>query len=74
MPFELPRNYEAEVMEDLKRGLLSTKNMAKFVKAVAGAIFRFKAYPTKAEYDYIGQQIISKYPFLKSLSGTGYVS
>lgn len=61
-------------MADLKRGILSAKSKAKFVKGVAAAIFRFKAYPTRAEYDHIGQQMIQQYPFLKSFSGTGYVS
>ena len=74
MPFELPRNFEGCVMADLKRKMMSTKNKGKFVKGVAAAIFRFKAYPTSGEYNHVGQQIILKYPFLKSLSGTGYVS
>lgn len=74
MPFELPRNYEPSVMAALKKKMLSGRSKGKFIKAVAAAIFRFKGYPTTPEYEHIGQQIISKYPFLKSMSGSGYVS
>ena len=33
-----------------------------------------KCYPTPEEYQRIGQQIIEKYPFLKSPVGVPYVS
>lgn len=74
MPFELPRNYPAMVMTDLEKGMLTVKGKTKFISSVAAAIFRFKSFPEKHEYEHVGQVIISKYPFLKSSSGTGYVS
>ena len=74
MPFELPRNYPAMVMTDLAKGMLTVKRKTKFISSMAAAIFRFKSFPEKHEYEHIGQVIISKYPFLKSSSGTGYVS
>ena len=74
MPFELPRNFTVNVMMELEKGYLSAKGMTKFIGSVSAAIFHLKSYPTTDEYHHIGQQIISKYPFLKSSSGTGYVS
>ena len=74
LPFELPRNFPAVVMADLSSHMLSSKGKSKFIAAVAASIFRFKSYPTKEEYEHVGQQIIKKFPFLRSASGTGYVS
>ena len=74
IPFELPRNYKPEVMAGLEKNFFSGTVVTKFLAAVAAAIFRYKGYPTTAEYEHIGQQIIAKCPFLKRSSGTGYVS
>ena len=74
MPFELPRNYPVTVMMELQKGFLTAKGKTKFIGSVAAALFQLKNYPTKEEYQHIGHQIVSKYPFLKSSSGTGYVS
>lgn len=74
MPFELPVNYKPEVMAGLEKKFFSGTVMSKFLAAVAAAIFRYKSYPTTAEYDHIGQQLIAKCPFLKRSTGNGYVS
>lgn len=74
IPFELPRNFRASVMAELEKGFLSGEGKTKFIGSVAAAIFRYKSYPTSHEYDHIGQEIISKYPFLRSSCGSGYVS
>lgn len=73
MPFELPRNYPAVVMADLAKGMLTGKGKTKFVSSIAAAIFRFKRFPTREEYDHVGEVIVSTYPFLRSKSGTGWV-
>ena len=62
------------VMTDLAKGMLTVKSKTKFISYVAAAIFQFKSFPGKYEYEHVYQVIISKYPFLKSSSGTGYVS
>ena len=73
-PFELPRNYPKEVMDDLKLNRLSVGARAKFIASICSAFFQYKSLPTKDEYDHIGEEIVKKYPFLKSKSGSGYVS
>ena len=73
-PFELPHNYPKEVMDDLKLNRLSGGARAKFIASVCSAIFQYKSLPTKDEYNHVGEEIIKKYPFLKSKSGSGYVS
>lgn len=62
------------VMAELKSGALSGKGMTKFISSVAAAIFRYKSFPTRQEYDLVASRIVSKYPFLRSSNGTGYVS
>ena len=74
MPFELPKNYKPVVMSELDKGFLSGKGKTKFIADVAAAIFRFKSYPTNEEKQHVAHQIVSKYPFLRSSLGTGYVS
>ena len=71
--FELPINYPSMVMAGLEKGLLSGKGKTKFISSVAGAMFKYKSYPTSAEYEMVGTLIIKKYPFLRSSCGTGYV-
>ncbi len=74
MPFELPHNYPTIVMVDLEQKKLSGKARAKFIASISSAIFKYKGYPTRDEYNHVGAQIVKKYPFLRSSSGTGYVS
>ena len=74
MPFELPQNYPAIVMAGLNQCRLCGKARPKFIASIASAIFKYKNYPTSEEYHHIGAQIIKQYPFLKSSSGSGYVS
>lgn len=74
IPFELPHNYPAIVMSDLSQSKLSGKARTKFIASVASSIFKYKNYPTSEEYSHVGSQIIKKYPFLKSSSGSGHVS
>ena len=61
-------------MDDLKLNRLSGGARAKFVASVCSAIFQYKSLPTKDEYNHVGEEIVKKYPFLKSKSGSGYVS
>ena len=74
MPFPLPTNFRSEIMAALKQEVLSPSLRRKFLSAIASAIFRHKGYPTKEEYNHVGQQVIEKYPFLCTKDGCGYVS
>ena len=74
MPFELSLNYPVIVMVDLEQKKLSGKARAKFIARLSSAISKYKRYPTRDKYNHIGAQIVKKYPFLRSSSGSGYVS
>jgi len=74
IPFELPKNFSQDVQKDLKENRLIRRERAKFIASICSAIFQYKAYPNKAEYNHVGEQIVKKYPFLRSKTGSGYVS
>jgi len=74
IPFELPKNFPQDVHKNLKESRLIGRARAKFIAGICSAIFQHKAYPSKAEYDHVGEQIVKKYPFLRSKTGSGYVS
>ena len=61
-------------MAESEKKELSVHGKAKLLASVAAAMFRHKSYPTAEEYDHVGQQIILQCPFLKSDSGSEYVS
>lgn len=63
-PFELPCDCHAVVMGGLEKGFLTGTAKTKFIGSVAAAIFRYKGYPTKEEYDHVGQQTVrlSRHP------------
>jgi len=73
IPFELPRNYHKDVTEELSHNRLSGKARTKFIASVCSAIFKYKSFPTTPEYNHVADQIVEKYPFLKSKSGSGIV-
>lgn len=73
-PFELPLNYPSIVMTGIAEKNLSGKARTKFISSIASAIFKYKSYPSSEEYSHVGSQIIKKYPFIKSRSGSGHVS
>lgn len=65
IPFELPINFQPSIMEGLKNENLTGRRRAKFLTAIAEAIYRFKSYPLTPEYDRVAQQIVKKWSFLK---------
>ena len=60
-------------MAGLNKKILNGNCRAKFISSICSAIFRYKALPTKEEYQSVALKVIEKYPFLKSKSGNGYV-
>ena len=72
-PFPLPTNFPPKVMYALEAKALLPALNGRFYGVLARVIYAMKCYPTP-EYRRIGQQIIEKYPFLKSPVGVPYVS
>lgn len=72
MPFDLPRNFQTNIQTGLDEKSLTGRTRAKFITSIAEAIYRFKSYPTKEEYEHVANQIVKKWAFLETR--TGHVS
>ena len=69
MPFDLPRNFQPKIQAGLDEKNLTGRTRAKFITSIAEAMYRFKSYPTKEEYDHVAKQIVKKWSFLDTRSG-----
>ena len=65
-PFPFPPHYNPELELGLKLKSLQPKQFAKFMSRIANVMFLYKRYPTRREYERVGQQVIKEYPFLSS--------
>ena len=63
-PFPLPVNFQATIMEGLKKGVLVGRTRTKFVTAIAEAIFQHKSRALKEEYEEVALQAVKRWPFL----------
>ena len=72
IPFELPRNFQPNIQAGLDENNLTGRARAKFITSIAEAIYRFKSYPTREEYEHVANQIVKKWEFLETR--TGHVS
>ena len=72
MPFDLPRNFQPNIQAGLDEKNLTGRARAKFITSIAEAIYRFKSYPTREEYEHVANQIVKKWTFLETK--TGHVS
>ena len=72
MPFELPRNFQPKIQAGLDEENLTGKARAKFITSIAEAIYRFKSYPTREEYEHVASRMVQKWEFLETR--TGHVS
>lgn len=69
MPFELPRNFQPNIQAGLDDKNLTGRARAKFITSIAEAIYRFKSYPTREEYEHVANRMVQKWTFLETRSG-----
>ena len=69
MPFELPRNFQPNIQSGLDEQNLTGKARAKFITSIAEAMYRFKSYPTREEFEHVADQIVLKWKFLETKTG-----
>ena len=60
MPFDLPRNFQPNIQAGLDEKNLTGRARAKFITSIAEAIYRFKSYPTREEYEHVANQIVKE--------------
>ena len=68
-PFPLPKNLLPAVALALEEKKLTGKTRAKFVTALANAVFMHKSYPTSCELDDVARAAAKEWDFLGSKSG-----
>ena len=68
-PFPLPKNFPPAVALALEEKKLTGKTRAKFVTALANAVFIHKSYPTSRELDDVARAAAKEWDFLGSKSG-----
>ena len=73
-PFPFPHNYTPSVECALMAKVVPPEAMKKFLATIARAVYAIKCYPTTGEYEALGDEIIHRYPFMKSPAGCPYVS
>lgn len=73
-PFPLPQNFRSDVEVALKAGQMTRETNKSFFSFLAGSILNFKRYPTKEELTRVATEVIRKYPFMKSPTGSPIVS
>lgn len=69
MPFELPRNFQPNIQAGLDEQNLTGRARAKFITSIAEAMYRFKSYPTKEEFEHVASQVVKKWKFLETRTG-----
>lgn len=69
MPFELPRNFQPTIEIGLEEGNLTGRVRAKFITTIAEAIYRYKNYPTREEYNHVALQMVKRWTFLEMRNG-----
>ena len=73
-PFPLPLNFRSDVEVALRTGRMTRETNKAFFSSVAGCMLSFKRYPMKEEFIRIATDIIRKYPFMRSQTGSPTVS
>ena len=68
-PFPLSKNFPPAVALALEGRKLTGKTRAKFVTALANAVFMHKSYPTLRELDDVARAAAREWDFLGSKSG-----
>ena len=65
-PFPFPPHYQPDIELSLKLRVLQPNQVARLITRLDNAMFLYKRYPKRCEYERVAQQVIQKYPFLKS--------
>ena len=63
-PFPFPKHYTPDIELGLHMRNLQPKLLAKFYTRIANVMLIYKRYPSKKDYEQVGQQMVQKYPFL----------
>ena len=70
----VPVHFGQDVIEGLATGKMNTATQNGFLSGVASHVFQLKRKPSTEDLINVSQAMITKYPFMRSLTGSPYVS
>ena len=70
----MPVHFSQDVTECLSSGKMTKETLNAFLSGVASHIFQIKSKPSREDLINVSRAIIVKYPFLRSPTGSPYVS
>lgn len=73
-PYVLPVHFSQDVIECLNTGTMSKETQSAFLSGVASHVFQIKRKPSKEDLINVSRAVIVKYPFMRSPTGSPYVS
>ena len=73
-PYIVPRHFSQDVIEALTNGRMNTETQNGFLSGVASHVFQIKRKPSPEDMINVSRAIITKYPFMRSPTGSPYVS
>lgn len=65
-PFLFPSHYRSDIEMGLKLKVMSPLTFTKFLTRIANVMFLYKRYPKRADYESVAEQIVTRYPFMRS--------
>jgi len=73
-PYIVPIHFSQDVTEGLTTGKMTKDTQNRFLSGVASHVFQIKKNPSTEDMINVSQAIIAKYPFMRSPTGSPYVS
>ena len=73
-PYIVPVHFSQDVIESLAIGKMTKDTQNRFLSGVASHVFQIKRKPSTEDMINVSRAIIAKYPFMRSPTGSPYVS
>ena len=73
-PYIVPVYFSRDVMDSLTYGKMNVVTQNAFLLGVASHVFQIKRKPSSEDLINVSRAIITKYPFMRSPTGSPYVS
>ena len=73
-PYIVPVHFSQDVLEGLTTGKMTKDTQNRFLSGVASHVFQIKQKPSPEDMINVSRVVIAKYPFMRSPTGSPYVS
>ena len=66
IPSPFPSHYRSDIELGLKLQTMTPLTLSKFLTRIANVMFMYKRYPKMADFESVANEIVDRYPFMKS--------